>query len=455
MPALFNRFIELLHKIGVDKSIAYSSGSRIVNASAGIFTILFISIYLSKEEQGFYYTFGSIVALQVFFELGLTNILTQFIAHENAHIIWDGERISSGDQLHISRLAHLLQFTQKWYLIVSISFLLLILSGGIWFFQKYSPTADLHLWFIPWILVTTAASANLFLTPILAILSGVNRVKETSRIVFYQQLIMPLAIWLTMIAGGGLYVVGIGYWCSFVVGVVMIRYSKLWRILREINSIEISDSVSYKTEIFPYQWKIALSWASGYFVFQLFNPVLFATSGAVVAGQMGMTLAAVNGIASFSSSWISTKVPTFSGLIALRDYVKLDQLFNVTMKQLGVICSIMLLLFWVVIATLRYWDVPLAFRFLDLLPIAFLEIAILANQYGNGWATYLRCHKQEPLLVNSIVGAVTCGLSTLFLGKYFGALGMTCGYAILRVALTCWNYQVYKQKKSKWHTLNS
>ena len=150
---------------------------------------------------------------------------------------------------------------------------------------------------------------------------------------------MPFAIWFTLIAGGGLYVVGIGYWCSFVVGVAMIRCSKLWRILREINNIEISDRVSYKTEIFPYQWKIALSWASGYFVFQLFNPVLFATSGAVVAGQMGMTLAAVNGIASFSSSWISTKVPTFSGLIALRDYVKLDRLFNITMKQLGVIAD--------------------------------------------------------------------------------------------------------------------
>lgn len=108
-----SQIIELLHKIGIDKSIAYSSGSRIVNASAGIFTILFISIYLSKEEQGFYYTFGSIVALQVFFELGLTNILTQFIAHENAHIIWDGERICSGDQLHISRLAHLLRFTKN------------------------------------------------------------------------------------------------------------------------------------------------------------------------------------------------------------------------------------------------------------------------------------------------------------------------------------------------------
>ena len=34
----------------------------------------------------------------------------------------------------------------------------------------------------------------------------------------------------------------------------------------------------------------------GYFIFQLFNPVLFATEGAVVAGQMGMTLAALNGI---------------------------------------------------------------------------------------------------------------------------------------------------------------
>ncbi|MFK2504393.1 hypothetical protein ACIXPB_19920, partial [Bacteroides fragilis] len=89
--------------------------------------------------------------------------------------------------------------------------------------------------------------------------------------------------------------------------------------------------MDYKTEIFPYQWKIALSWISGYFIFQLFNPVLFATEGAVIAGQMGMTLAALNGIQSLSLSWMTTKIPLYSGLIAQKQYRQLDIIFNRTL----------------------------------------------------------------------------------------------------------------------------
>lgn len=77
---------KLINKLGIDKAIAYSSAARIVQAGSNIVTIFFLAKYLSQEEQGFYYTFGSLVAVQVFFELGLTNIITQFVAHEYAYV---------------------------------------------------------------------------------------------------------------------------------------------------------------------------------------------------------------------------------------------------------------------------------------------------------------------------------------------------------------------------------
>ena len=53
----------LLKKLGIDKAIAYSSGARIVQAFTGVGSIFFISTFLSGVEQGFYYTFGSLVAI--------------------------------------------------------------------------------------------------------------------------------------------------------------------------------------------------------------------------------------------------------------------------------------------------------------------------------------------------------------------------------------------------------
>ena len=79
----------LAQKIGMDKSIAYSSGARVIQGFTGVASVFFITSFLTGVEQGFYYTFGSILALQVFFELGLTGIMTQYVAHEVSHLQLD------------------------------------------------------------------------------------------------------------------------------------------------------------------------------------------------------------------------------------------------------------------------------------------------------------------------------------------------------------------------------
>jgi O-antigen/teichoic acid export membrane protein len=57
----------------------------------------------------------------------------------------------------------------------------------------------------------------------------------------------------------------------------------------------------------------------------------------------------------------------------------------------------------------------------------------VANHTVSSEAIYLRSHKQEKLLAQSIFGAVMTGLSTYLLGKRFGAIGMLSGYFVLCV----------------------
>jgi hypothetical protein len=68
------------NKIGIDSAIAFTILSRIIQAGGGVITLLFVAKFLTKIEQGYYYTFGSILAIQIFFELGLSGIITQFVA---------------------------------------------------------------------------------------------------------------------------------------------------------------------------------------------------------------------------------------------------------------------------------------------------------------------------------------------------------------------------------------
>lgn len=449
--------INIAHKIGIDKSIAYTSSSSIIAAFAGLVSIYFIGSYLTGEEQGYYFTFGSILAIQTFFDMGLTGIMTQYVAHEHAHLQWSENGISLiGDARYKSRLSYLLHFCIKWYAIISVMLLITLIIVGNIFFMKYSKTQDIS-WRLPWLLICIGTSLNLFLAPLMAYLQGLGKVKEVARVMFYRQLVIPIFTWGSFIIGLKLYVVGIASITTAALFILFIILSDFRPILVSILREKITEKVDYMKEIFPYQWKIALSWISGFFIFQLFNPVLFATEGAKVAGQMGMTMQVLNAISGLSMNWINTKIPLFSRLVELKDYLKLDKIFNKTVYQESSICLILLIIYYFGVALLRHFNIRfsgqlIGERFLDYLPMLLMSIPIYTNQFVFSVATYLRCHKKEPFLVNSIVMGILIMISTLLLGDNYGLYGICLGYSFLTVIIGLpWGIYIFKTKRKEWH----
>ena len=445
---------QFFSKIGLDKSIAYSSGARVVQGFTGVVSVFFISTFLTGVEQGFYYTFGSLLALQVFLELGLTGIMTQYVAHEVSHLEIDENRIFQGEERYRSRLASLLHFCIKWYAVMAVLLLFLLIIVGTIYFKKYGNTqaSDIE-WKIPWFLVSLATSLKLFEAPLSSILMGLGFVKETSRISFFQQLIIPVATWIGLLFGLKLYVLGIGMFLSLIIWFVFAYKDKLLFVITNLWHVSISERVGYMNEIFPYQWRIALSWISGYFIFQIFNPVLFATEGAVVAGQMGMTMQALNALMAFTQSWINTKVPLLSGLIAKENYVELDLIFSKTKKQLLIIGTCLMLCLIVVVFTLQNIELFMQFgeRFLPIIPLVLMCWSCWTMFPINCWATYLRCHKKEPLLISSIVISLLCCGSTFIFGNLYGLMGIVIGFSTLRIISLLWIHHIYVTKKNEWH----
>ena len=444
-------------RLGFDKSIAYSSGGSIVGAITGILILFFIGIFLSEEEQGFYFTFNSIIAIQVFFDLGLTGIMTQYVAHEHAHLHWAENQVDLiGEGKYTSRLSSLLKFCVKWYGAISVLFFIALNIVGFVFFNKYNNERGIE-WQTPWILLCAGAAANLFLAPIMAFITGIDKVKEVMKIRFYKNLIIPLVTCLGLILGFKLYVLGVASIATAIYNYSQISFTQLGEILRSIWKTKITEKVSYMKEIFPYQWKIALSWISGYFIFQLFNPVLFATEGPVVAGQMGMTLQILNAINALTMSWMNTKVPLFSRLIELKDYYQLDTIFMKTLKQVGVVSIFLLSIFFFGVVFIHVTDfqigkIKLYNRILHEGPLLLMIGALLANMAVSSVATYLRCHKQEPLLIQSITMGVLTMLSTFLLGNAFGLYGITIGYFILCILVGLpWGIYLFKEYKRIWH----
>lgn len=446
---------KIAHKLGIDRAIFYTSAARLFQGAAGVVSVLLVASLLSGVEQGFYYTFASILAVQLFFELGLGGIITQFVAHERAHLE-EQDGVFSGNAKHLSRLAYLLHFCIKWYALLAVGLVVVITTVGFVFFYEFYDSAEPVRWQLPWMLLVLVTAVNFIISPISAYIEGLGKVAEIAKVRFVQQLVSPVLLWGGLFVGLRLFVVVLAPLATAVIFFAM-GGGLFGPMLKNLYRIHIEDKVNYRTEILPYQWRIALSWVSGYFIFQLFNPVLFATEGAAIAGQMGMTLSILNSIQALALSWITTKVPVMSSYIAMGAYVDLDLLFNRTVKQMmSLVVSTLVLMFVAVFGIdhfhITLFGVAISTRLLPLLPMGLMMVALLANQYISSVATYLRCHKKEPFLVNSVVGGVLCALSTVLLGKYYGVMGITAGYcAITVLILLPWAYHIYVAKKRAWH----
>lgn len=443
---------KLLNIIGIDGAVFYTVLARVIQGGGGVISILFIASFLTKVEQGYYYTFGSILAIQIFFELGLSGIITQFAAHELANLKWINNHELEGSPEAMSRLSSLLHFCVKWFIVIAFLLFFILIIVGYIFFQKYGKGDSSVNWLLPWIIIAAATSSSLVLTPVLSFLEGLGKVKDVAAIRLIQQCTQILVLFICLVSGLKLYSSPIANVMSLVIPPIFIIYSSnlnrlkfVWKQLKEWK-------ISYKLEIFPFQWRIALSWISGYFMYQLFNPVIFATEGPIVAGQMGITLAVLNGVLTVSLSWINTKIPLLSSLVAKKDYEMLDDVFYKTMKQATSISFICLTILIGGVAFLKYEGFTVGNRFLPLLPLILLSITTFVNQFVAGLAIYLRCHKKEPFLIFSIVMGGLTAVSTLVFGKTYGVMGIVISYSALTVFVSLiWALYIFKTKKDTWH----
>ena len=96
----------------------------------------------------------------------------------------------------------------------------------------------------------------------------------------------------------------------------------------------------WKKEIWPFQWRISLSWLSGFFTFNLINPIVFVLHGPVMAGRIGITFSLITAVLSIAGAWINSKIPAICSLIAENDRAKLRERLNVMYKKLSLPISI-------------------------------------------------------------------------------------------------------------------
>jgi O-antigen/teichoic acid export membrane protein len=259
-----------IQKLGIDKAISFTLSAQIFTAIRNLIAIVLVTKFLTATEQGFYYTFTSILAIQIFFELGFSGIITQYAAHERANLTWKGN-ILEGGEIYQSRLNSLLHLTVKWFFVMSIILLVTLLIGGFSFFYYFSPEHENIDWQLPWILMATTTAFNLFVSPIIAFYEGLGKVENTAKLRFYSLFLTSTVFFTALCLDFKLYAFAFNSITGLIINIIWLFSPSIKETFLSIwhNKIR-KHTINWRKEIFPYQWKIAVSWMSGFFLFQLF-----------------------------------------------------------------------------------------------------------------------------------------------------------------------------------------
>jgi len=449
MPTLNALRLKFSQWLEIDRAVLFAITGKIWNLPAGLITALLIAAFFSPEVQGYYYTFSSVLAFQIFAELGLGTVLTYYASHEWSRLAVDQHGRVTGNAAALSRLTSLARFALKWYLVAGAVTTLVLAVGGFFFFGSAGKPA--FRWEAPWVALCMVTGLTLCLMPILALLEGCNQVSNVYTYRFVQSVTLSVAVWAAIYSGAELWAASISVMAGLLTIVILTSRSYGEFIRSILLAQPEGPRLKWRTDIFPMQWRIALSWVGGYFTFFLFTPVLFHYQGPVVAGQMGMTWAFVSALPAVASSWVTPKAPSFGMLIAQQRYAELDRLFCRLTAIVFTVTAAGAVGIWGFVFMLNQLHHPFASRLLAPASTGYLLLATIIMSTSIPMSTYLRAHKKEPLLALSLIAGLLTGVAVVVLGKHYSAEGVAIGYLAVTATVTPFIALIWYRRRAEWH----
>jgi hypothetical protein len=394
---------------------------------SGPVTLVLIPLLLTPELQGYWFTIFGLSFLMLFADLGFSNIILQFAAHEFAYLRFDGGWKITGDEEHLRKLATFFKFSVKWALFVIV--LMIPVISAVSFFVLTRKASDIH-WFLPWLIYLTASIFVFFNNMLLYFFEGCGLVWLSQRIRFGISILLSVTMWAGLLSKIGLYALAFSLLISAVANSAVI-YAFFRRTIGQFFAITREHHYSWKEHFFPLLWRYAISFTSGYFVFQLYTPLMFYFRGPVDAGRVGISCSLWMAVYSIASVWITAVTPRINMHISRKERSLLDRLF-LQRTWLSALTFLMGAAAFFVFFHLFIGRLSILGRFADETSLIILSASWFFQTIINALAVYLRAHKEEPLVLPSFCSAVWVIISTvlcvIYLPSKFFFLGFLTNY---------------------------
>jgi len=406
----------------MDKATLYASCARLAQGASGLAAMGAAAAVLSPAKLGVFFTISSLMQIQASAELGMSVVLVQVASHESAAYAGNFAADLPAGHAATARIGSLLRLSTAWTALASALFLVVLMPVGWWFFRD-TPQLHVHAQ-SPWALAVAATALGLVWIPVLAVFEGCGAIVGAWRIRCWQQLLGGLTLPVALVAGCGMWSLGISGLVSSLVTVIGItaqggRFARLWR------ERSAGPPIDWWRDVWPFQWKVSLSYLSGIFIFYFAVPSVYRICGAVEAGRFGLSSTAFRAVSAIAISNVTSKAQILGSLIASGKRADLDSRFNAAFRR-----SMLIGLLGMVAVVAGFQLIPAFWpqwggKVLAIAPLLVLAVAMMCQHATNCIATYLRAHREEPLLIPSILGAGVLGLGFPIAAHLGGVLAVT------------------------------
>lgn len=408
----------------LDRDVTHTALNQLYRLISGPLMLICIPLFLSAEEQGYWYTFTSVAALSIFADLGFTTIVLQFAAHEFAFLHYDENQKIDGDEFHLHKLADFFRFCMKWVsFTVSIVFTIIVVYGFVFISENKDLTVT---WQIPWIIYSVFSAVYFIFNVVLSFFEGCNNVAKTQLTRFKVGVVASLTNIILLFLGAKLYALAMSMCFSTIVccWIVCHEFGKNIKLLLSLSKCK---TYSWSKEFFSLMWRYAISWSGGYFAMMIYTPLAFRYYGSVEAGRIGLSVAICTAMLSVANIFMTARLPILNGLVEQRDWVKAKNLFkSMSCKTIG--AHLIFAIGFFALYYLFYDKVALLRRLVVPTSMAILLACWFLQDIVNAIALYIRAHKIEPFWWMSVVSGVYIACSTFYVVTHFSAEYLFVGF---------------------------
>jgi O-antigen/teichoic acid export membrane protein len=411
-----------LKKLGLSSGFVWIVINRLFSLIKGPISAFVQILCLSPHDQGLWYTFGSLGALTTFAELGFTQIVTQFISHEYAHLSYDNGKIR-GSLQSLDKFFSLIRYAILFYLIIIPTAVILLIIMGFYFFST-----EKYYVFTAWCIYSFSGGMSLGVSLFQAIYLGLDKVSEIQKNILINNIVISLLMWTLLFLKIGIFSLAISAIIGGIFTIIMLYLisPEFWK---QIVLFTVVNKYNWLKEIIPLQWKYALGFIASYFIYQIFVPAVYRIDGNILAGKLGITLVLVGLVRAISDAFLGANLPRLNIMIAQGKEAEMYHFF--LRLFLAAICVNVFGALSIIFFTIMIHNFSIGDRFLDIpLTIILVAINIPINIIGI-LGNYTLLHKDGSLYPLSII-AGSIGAISMFL--IYPQFNLTIAFLFLLVS---------------------